>query len=129
MCILSLYSNEERRVLFYIHIYYLFVIKVCVLFIFYDNKKNKSWYMCLIYNQSGFDSYANQLARSYSIKVRSFWQFQNRSARSTAPRIEWKQNQNIGVLSMCLDKVLDDDNNGDDSLHDFDMTTFFVVLC
>ena len=28
MRILSLYSNEERRVLFYIRIYYLFVIKV-----------------------------------------------------------------------------------------------------
>jgi hypothetical protein len=64
MCILLLYSNEERRVLFYIHIYHLFVIKVYILSIFYDNKKNKSWYMCLIYNQSGFDSYANLLARS-----------------------------------------------------------------
>jgi hypothetical protein len=35
---------------------------------------------------------------------------------------------------MCLDKVLDDDDNGDDNLHGgvlkFDMTTFFFfVLC
>jgi hypothetical protein len=29
-----MYSNEERPVLFYIHIYYLFLIKVCILFIF-----------------------------------------------------------------------------------------------
>jgi hypothetical protein len=43
---------------------YLSVIKIYILFIFYDNEKNKSWYMCLIYNQSGFDSYANPLARS-----------------------------------------------------------------
>jgi hypothetical protein len=74
-CILLLYSNEERHVLFYIHIHYLFVIKVYISFIFYDNMKNKSWYMCLIYNQPGFNSYANPLARSYSIKVHSVWQF------------------------------------------------------
>jgi hypothetical protein len=64
MCILWLHSNEERRVLFYIHIYHLFVIKAYILFIFYDNKKNKLRCMCLIFNQSGFDSYANPLARS-----------------------------------------------------------------
>jgi hypothetical protein len=59
MCILLLYSKEERHVLFYIHIHYLFVIKLNISFIFYDNMKNKSWYMCLIYNQPGFHSYDN----------------------------------------------------------------------
>jgi hypothetical protein len=82
---------------------YLFVIKVYISFIFYGNKKNKSWYMYFIYNQSGFDSYANLLARSLYIKVRSIWQFRNLSARSVAPRIEWMQNRNIGALSVCLE--------------------------
>jgi hypothetical protein len=41
VCILLLYSNEERRALFYIYIYYLFVIKVYILFIFYDNKNKR----------------------------------------------------------------------------------------
>jgi hypothetical protein len=40
-CILLLYSNEERHVLFYIHIHYLFVIKVYISFIFYDNMKKQ----------------------------------------------------------------------------------------
>ena len=94
------------------------MIKIYISFIFYGNKKNKSWYMYFIYNQSGFDSYANSLARSLYIKVRSIWQFRNRSARSVAPRIEWMQNRNIGALSVCLDNVLDD-YNGDYSLHEW----------
>jgi hypothetical protein len=91
MCILLLFSNEERRVLFYIHIYYSFVRKVYMLFIFYDNKKNKSWYMCLIYNQSGFDSYVNPLAQSYYKRCARFGSsriaLHEVSRIPTAPRI------------------------------------------
>jgi hypothetical protein len=63
----TLYSNKERRILFYIRIYYLFVIKVYTLFIFMAKRKQIIVHMFNIhvYNQSGFDSYANPLDRSW----------------------------------------------------------------
>jgi hypothetical protein len=64
LCVYCCCIPTKKDVFYFIH---LFVIKVYIYF-FYDDNKNK-WYMCLIYNQSGFDSYANPL------KVRSVWQF------------------------------------------------------
>jgi hypothetical protein len=47
VCILLLYSNKERRVLFYIHIYYLFVIKIYISFIFFMTTRKTNHGTCV----------------------------------------------------------------------------------
>jgi hypothetical protein len=50
MGIKLLYSNEERRVLFYVSIYYLFVIKIYILSIFMTTRKtNHMLYVFIIH--------------------------------------------------------------------------------
>jgi hypothetical protein len=62
----SLVVFQRRKMPFisYAHLSFICDTGLYIVYFFYGIKKNKSWYMCLIHNQSGFDSYANLLARS-----------------------------------------------------------------